>query len=138
VRGRVLRTQSNLESGALRRVTAIVAGAVVFVIAWLLLGRLVGFITNYVEGENATPGSGWALLWAAAGAVSAVLSGGCAEYLDRNFNRVGLAVSAMAAVIVIAFINLELLGGIGTNGVNLVWIAGAVVGTGVGLWYTLK
>ena len=133
-----MRTQSNLESSALRRLGAVIAGTVVFVIAWLLLGRLVGFITNSIEGGNATPGPGWALLWAAAGAVSAVLGGGCSEYIDRNFNRIGLAVAAMAAVIMIAFVNLELLGGIGTNGVNLVWIAGAVVGTGVGLRYTLK
>jgi hypothetical protein len=110
-----MRAQSNSEGSALRRVIAVVAGAVVFVIAWLLLGRLVGFITNSVEGENATPGAGWALFWAAAGAVSAVLGGGSAEYLDRNFNRIGLAVAAMAAVVAIAFINLELLGGIGTK-----------------------
>ena len=130
--------QSNPESGAVRRVIAVAAGTVVFVVAWLLLGRLVGFITNSIEGENATPGSGWALLWAASGALSALLGGGAAEFLDRSFNRIAFAVVAMSAVIVIAVINLELLGGVGTNGANLVWIAGAVVGTGVGLWYTLK
>ena len=133
-----MQAQSNFQGSALRRVTAVFAGAVVFVIAWLLLGRLVGFITTYVEGKNATPGSGWALLWAASGALSALLGGGSAEFLDRNFNRVAFAVVAMTAVVVIAVINLELLGGIGTNGANLVWIAGAVIGTGVGLWYTLK